>query len=775
MKRRLLSMLAAALLLLLAAGIAAPFLHADRYRDRIQTALSTALGRKVTIAGGVTLNLFTGPGLAAADVTIAGGDAEPFAYVDEMRARPNLWSFWSGRLEFSSLTLEGAHVNLARTGAGDAVAWNFEPLLRPGLLATFPNISVRDSRINFKSGGRKLTFYLLNADLDISPRSSDGSDWQLRFAGEPARSDRPARGFGSVEARGRWKQTPGGPGNLELDVSLERSEIGAVIALVKGSDAGIQGQVAGHLHVSGPASSLGVEGEVRVSELHGWDESPPPGGVFDFRVSGTVNTPAQHFELFAEPKSKLAVVKAHLVADSYRPTLFEVRSDAFPIVSLPGLLHNFGARIPDGLRVSGSMQGDIHYTPAQGWTGAATIQDATLDLPGTPQLHFEQALFDLTRGEADVGPIDILSGTSTIGAVSARYSLDDGAFEVDLTSAGGPLTALLQQFPAAAVPLLSNLEAGNWTGGLEYDQPANGPGRWTGAGTLTGAIATFPALSQPVSIAGAHVRLDGPEIQMDHLRVRAGGIEAQGEYRYVPDAARPHQFHLSTGSVDLARIETLFRPALQRSTNLIDLALSLGRTRVPDWLHALHAEGAVEAETLVVAGSPLRRVRSRLQWDGTQAVFPDLQARLAEGTISGRVNADLREAAPRYTVSAKVSGLEWQNGRVGGTLHLETYGIGLDTLANLKLDGAFSARDIDPTPLGTLGHVAGTYALSWSGIAPKILLTDLRIENGDGEIWTGSGASQGTPGEVVLQLSNKGRQVGLAGSLTDPARNWVTQ
>jgi hypothetical protein len=779
-KRRLIQALTAAALLLVAAGIAAPFLHADRYRDRIQAALSSALGRQVTIDGSVTLNVFTGPGLAVSNVVIAGRGAEPFAYVDEMRATPRLWSFWTGRLEFSSLTLDGAHVNLSRTVSNGSAAWNFESLLRPGLLATFPTIRVRDSRINFKSGDRKLTFYLLNADLDISPRSSDGSDWQLRFAGEPARSDRPARGFGSVEARGHWKQTAGGPGKrgadrLELDVSLERSEIGALIALVKGSDAGIQGRVAGQVHVSGPMSNLGVEGEVHVSELHGWDESPPPGGVFDFRLSGTVDTPAQHVELFAEPKSKLAVVKAHLVEDSYRPTLFEVRSDAFPIAALPGLLHNFGARIPDGLRVSGSMRGDIHYTPADGWTGAAAIQDAALDLPGTPELRFEQASFALSGGAANVGPVNILSGTSTIGAVGARYSIDNGAFEVDLTSDGGPLTALLQQFPGAGVPLLSSLAAGNWSGDLEYAQPASGPARWSGVGTLAGASATCPALSQPVAITSAHVRLDGAEIQMDHLKVRAGGMDAEGDYRYVPGAVRPHQFHLSTAAADLAQIEALFRPVLERNTNLIDLALSLGRTRVPDWLHELHMEGAIQADTVGVAGSVMRRVRSRVLWDGTQVMLPDLQARLVQGTVAGRVAVDLRDAMPRYIVSAKVKGLEWRNGSVAGSLHLDTSGMGLDTLANLKLDGAFEAGDIDGTPLGTLDHVAGTYALSWSGAAPKIRLTQLRIENSDGEIWTGSGGSQGGAGEVLLQLSNKGRQVSLAGSLTEPAKNWVEQ
>ncbi len=102
--------------------------------------MSVALGRAVSVDGEVTLNVFSGPGISVTDVRIAdaaGLGAEPFAYVDEVIAIPRIWSFWTGRLEFSSLTLNGAHVNLARSGSGP-VPWNFAGLARPNVLTAFP-------------------------------------------------------------------------------------------------------------------------------------------------------------------------------------------------------------------------------------------------------------------------------------------------------------------------------------------------------------------------------------------------------------------------------------------------------------------------------------------------------------------------------------------------------------------------------------------------------------------------------------------------------------
>ncbi len=777
MKRRLLQAFGSILVLLLAFGIAAPFLRADRYRTRMEDSLSSALGRKVEI-GDVRLDLFTGPGFSASNVTIAdtAGGSEPFLYVGELRAVPRLFSLWTGTLAFSSLTLEDAHVNLRRSlEQNGAPTWNFEPLLRPRLLETFPTIRLRGARINFKMGNVKNLFYLLNADLDISPRASDGSEWELRFSGEPARTDRPARGFGALAATGRWKQSLGGKGVLEADAKLDRSEIGDMVALVNGRDAGVHGLISGQVHVAGPVNAVGIEGEVRISELHGWDQSPPPGGVFLFRVSGMADTAAQHLELFAEPRGAQSSVKAHLTSDGFlqRPVwTFDLHSDALPVEPLPGLFRNFGASIPNELRLSGSMQGDLHYTAAQGWTGSGSVRDAALQIRDLPVLAFDQASIDVAGVTARLLPVKMSSGTETIGTVAGNYSFKDGSFEVDLSSTGGPFAGLLKTFPVTSVPLLSTLKSANWSGDLRFVQMASAPGQWTGSGQLTDAVVGIPALARPLEIARASVRIDGEALQLDRMLLRAGDLEATGEYQYVPLAARPHQFRAVLGAAKLADFEALLQPVLHRSSNLFDLALTFGRNAMPDWLRTLHADGSVQIGTLELSGTDLDRVRTRVQWDGPQIVLTDWQSRLGTAGVNGRMNIDVHDGAAQYAGVAKVTGMAWEGGKLNGTVRLRTGGAGSQILANLRVDGTFQGRDFAIEPLGPIDTLAGEGQMFWRGGAPVFRFQELHLVS-SGETWTGSGESQGPEGNVVFQLLGKGKQRNLTGSLTNPARSWI--
>ena len=767
------------MLVLVIAGVVAPFLHADRYRGRIEAALSDALARKVSIAD-VRLDLFTGPGFEVSNVIVAETDprAEPFAYVGVVRAVPRFWSIWTGHLEFSSLTLEDAHVNLKRSMAPDRTpVWNFEPLLRPRLLAAFPSIRLRDARVNFQNGDEKSVFYLLNTDLDVYPRAPDGSDWEVRFTGEPARTDRPAHGSGAIAAQGRWKQTPGSGGHIELDARLDRSEIGDIVALLNGRDAGVHGLISGRVHVAGPPEATGIEGEVRVSELHGWDQSPPSGGVFTFRMSGTANASTQRLELFAEPRSQTDTLTAHIVASQFLQNpmwTLDVRSEDLPVAGLPSLLRNFGARIPDEPKLSGSLQGDLHYAAPYGWKGVGTVSNAVLSIPGLPPMQFDRATLELAGPSARLLAVSVVSGTEAIGTVAGTYSLQDGSYEIDLSTSRGPVPDLLKVFPIEPVPLLSGLSSAKWTGDLRFTQGVAAQGVWTGSGQLTDGVAHLPEISEPVQIRHAQVRIDGNAVQMDNMALRAGDMEASAEYRYVPLAQRPHQFRLVLHSAKANDLETLFQPVLRHRSNLIDLALTMGRETMPPWLSALHADGTVQVDSFDFSGAALSRVRWRVQWDGPEIAFSDCQSHVGKAALSGRLNIDVRDSSPQYTATAKLANFAWQGGKIDGEVHLKTAGSGADMLTNLNLDGTFIARELLMEPLGIVQTLEGNAQVSWDGTAPRFVFPNLKMIS-DGETWTGNGISQGAGGAVRLQLSSNGKQMNLAGSLTDPAQNWVAQ
>src|SRR5204863_4041174 len=71
-----------ALVVVIALGVAAPYLEADRFRPGIERALERSLGRKVEV-GAVHFKVLTGPGFTLDNVVIhedARAGIEPFAY-----------------------------------------------------------------------------------------------------------------------------------------------------------------------------------------------------------------------------------------------------------------------------------------------------------------------------------------------------------------------------------------------------------------------------------------------------------------------------------------------------------------------------------------------------------------------------------------------------------------------------------------------------------------------------------------------------------------------
>src|SRR5205085_4592837 len=133
---------------------------------------------------------------------------EPFAYMGPLGASVRLWSVFTRRVEFSSLHLGDATVNLVKTEEG---SWNFQYLLAGAATVprAMPSIRMRGGRVNFKFGYTKSYFYFNDADLDVSPYANGSV--VLRFEGAPSRTDLVAQEFGRLFVRGNAT-----PGNEQL-------------------------------------------------------------------------------------------------------------------------------------------------------------------------------------------------------------------------------------------------------------------------------------------------------------------------------------------------------------------------------------------------------------------------------------------------------------------------------------------------------------------------------------------------------------------------------
>ena len=262
----LLKLAGAALALLLAVGIVAPYLGADRYGERLRGSLERALGRRVEFLGPVRFSLFKGPGFSVENVVIHEDPSigiEPIAYMDRMDVTPGFWSLLGGQFVIASIRLEGASINLAKSGpASEWGRWNFASLVNPSVLRAAPaiHVALRDSRINFKFGDVKSVFYLTETDLDISPPGSPGSGWRVSGSAKLARTDRSAQGLGSFTVKGRWYVAPE---RVDLDVELDRTGLGEITALMRGQTGSVHGTISARVHLGGPIDNIGILGRLQ--------------------------------------------------------------------------------------------------------------------------------------------------------------------------------------------------------------------------------------------------------------------------------------------------------------------------------------------------------------------------------------------------------------------------------------------------------------------------------------------------------------------------------
>ncbi len=760
----------------LAAGLIAPWLSVGSFGNRITRSLERALGRRIE-HGSVHLNLFTGPGFSIDQVIIhdeTAAGAEPFAYVERLDARVSFRSLWRGRLEFSNLRLVNPSVNLVRP---EGARWNFEPLLTrtagaaPRAGAHLPEIQVRGGRINFKLGDTKSIFYLMETELDALPPSSPSGEWRLRLEGQPARSDRPAYGFGVFSARGRWWPDPRTGGRIEMFLDLEKSSLAELIQLLHGHDIGVHGQIGSRARLTGPVSNLEVAGEMRVGDIHRWDMLPPYGEVWRLDYRGRLDLVSQTLELETVPQRGAAAppVSFRLRASGYltRPRWALIATlRNVPLAPFPELARHMGLGVPPALVLAGDISGVLGYSPGRGIQGKVACESARAEMPDSPPVTLDRAEVLVDGERISLAPTVFRSARKQQATIEASFAWRTQDLEarisadaMSIVEPGASSGALF-----ASVPFLEQFRKGSWSGELRYTKKASEPGSWAGGLAVHSAQVTLAGIADPLKVASARVVLGGAAVAMDRIVAGLGAAEIQGEYRYKPGAARPHQFRVSVAALDAGELERLLMPALRRDESFLARALRLGRARVPDWLESRHADGRLDIGSLTLAGVRLERVRARVRWDAENIDVNGISARFGGDVLQGRVTANLRRAAPAYGMNAQFRALHWMGGQWDGKTLLETSGIGPDLLRNLRLEGSFQGRSISPVAGTEFKNVSGSYVFTVVKGLPHFQFSQLRARVGE-DTFEGQGAT-GADGRLYFELSDGQKPMRLSGALS---------
>jgi len=744
-----------AIALVVALGFGAPYVDVDFMRPRIERAIQRGLGRRVEVSK-VYINLFTGPGFKVQDVTIyedPRAGIEPFMYVRMLEARIRLLSLLSRRLEFSSLRMaDDANINLVKTDAGP---WNFQFLLgaTPATAATpangkMPAINMRGGRINFKFGDTKSVFYFSDADLDVSP-SSDGSV-DLRFSGAPSRTDQAAQNFGHFFVRGKWTGQ-----DLDMRVELEPSAIEEVARLFDQHGFGLHGIVAFDAQLNGPPSKLDVAGTVRVDDVHRWDLLPKRGGGWSVGYKGSLDLHGERLDVSSTSGTPSPQVGLQFRAwDLLSTPHWEAAAalSTVPLATLVEVARHMGAPLSEKLAAEGSVSGSVRYSQPGGLDGRVELQDASVTLPDAQPLHAAVASVAIGGNMLSLDAATVTIGESENAELAGSFEIGAG---LDLRIATRSLSvADLRSFGLAAIPLLEQTPQGNWRGWARYRWTPGGTGEWSGEYELQNARIAIEGFAAPLRIQSASVTSNRDRVSISKLRARIAEIPLTGEYRWEPEATRPHKFRISIPQADAAELERLLAPALVRERGFLARTLRLGPAPVPAWLAERRADGAVSIDSLVIGDTLVRVDGARVLWDGALVRLLHVNARADQAALSGDLAIDLSSHVPQVRFDGKLQDVAYKGGRLDLDGSFESAGTGVDFLAAAHAEGSLKGRAILFAPDAEFRSVSGCFEMS-PGL--RLRISCLEVSQGS-ELYSGSGATL-PDGRLVLELSNRGRQV----------------
>ncbi len=482
-----------------------------------------------------------------------------------MEIAPSIWSLLGGRFVIASIRLEGASINLAKSGpASQWGRWNFASFLNRSVMSTVPAIRVRDSRIHFKFGDEKSVFYLTETDLDISPPGSVGRAWRVKCDAKPARTDRPAQGLGSFRLSGRWFVDPE---RLDMDMVLDRTGLGELTALMRGQAGNVHGTISARLHFGGPINNVGIQGRLNIEDVHRWDLLPPKGQGWPLDVRGRWDLMAQQLELQSNSAGSVPLpLSVHFRASDYLSQphwAVALNWNQFPAGPLLELARHMGAEIPPKLEVGGTLDGAVIYSGQGSFQGKLAFHDASVTIPDSPPVRFEQAYLVMGQGHVRLSPAVVRTADQDQAEIEADYAVDDGTLDLKISTEGMKVASLRAQVALAAVPWFEQVQSGQWSGQLRYQREA-GKGGWTGNLEVSEAQIAVPQLTDPLQLTAAHAQIDGARVSLDHIRGQAGKVLFTGEYRYEPGTARPHHLRLRADEVDAADFEAELMPTLRR-------------------------------------------------------------------------------------------------------------------------------------------------------------------------------------------------------------------
>jgi AsmA protein len=371
MKNKPLMIAAAVVVLLVVVILALPFLiDVNQFKPKLQSDLSTALGRKVEV-GNIKLAIFSG-GVAIDDVAISDDPAfshELFLKAKQLTVGVNLIPLiFSKKLEVRSFGVVDPEVSLWRNAAG---IWNYSSLGGTAVKAksktdTSANTNLTVEKLTISNG--KITVGTVGSHAkplvyqDVNVEASDlstTSDFPFKF-----RAKDPANGAVKVDGKaGPIDQADASLTPLNAKIEVEHLDLGISGGLL-GSASGLGGLLDFSGTLNSDGHTLNSKGAVKTSKLKiaaGGGPSRVPVNIdydtdYDLkRQAGTLKQGDVHVG-----KALARLTGAYNTSGQEATLQMKLNGQAMPVDDLEGALPAVGVTLPTGAKLQGgTLQAEL--------------------------------------------------------------------------------------------------------------------------------------------------------------------------------------------------------------------------------------------------------------------------------------------------------------------------------------------------------------------------------------------------------------------------------
>ena len=675
-----------------------PNINGARFKSRLATALSTAVGRPVRI-GSVSFRLLPRPGFDLYDFEVADDpafNAEPLLLCGKVTADLRLTSLWQGRLEIANLKLQNASnrvppsLNLVYLNGH----WNVESLFvraeqvptaptskkRAEQRTRFPYIEADAGRINIKIGPEKKPYALINTDFAFWLPSED--QWHLRLQGRPIRTDMNLSDTGTIRIEGDLKRSPDfrqTPVNLQ--VSWDEGQLGQLSKLALGHDKGWRGGLSMKAALTGALVDMHLTAEANLQNFRRYDIDRRgmfdistrclgqySQGLLDFNCSVPVETGgirmSGNFSLLSPSNYDLSLV-----------------ANRVPLSAVARFASYAKRALPEDLTATGQLDAAFgfhsHENLPQDWHGTGSTSPFLVNsslVTGPIQvsaIHFHVGVAQKMKEATP--PARKRGSTKQVqlaeGLIFDPFSLQmgDGA---GVQAQGNFKSSDYWVVAKGTAPLQRILDLGNITGFRSWITQVSGtgnldltihgqwanfaPARLGGTAHLENVVAAVPGIKNHLLLRTTDVHFgDSDIVLISDAQFENSPIELGGSISKPVDCRSavpcPFQFDLHADTLATRDLVSLLG-ADNRGWRLPFIS---GSDKLPDF----RASGTLTLASLNIGELPLEKFIAHLEFGDRALSITKINTAIADGYMQGNWNIAWGASPVRYRGTGTITGV----------------------------------------------------------------------------------------------------------------------